>query len=248
MSKLKIVTISGADDNTDISKMSEISARFPFVEWGILMSPNNYGKPRYPSKTWIENIIKKPNLQKSLHLCGNYARLFSTAKVVSMPDMSIPGIIEFIKNFDRVQVNMAKELSTVDIDHFAENINECYNIFNPISEILLQIPLGSSPIMEKINDKLYYQTLFPFLDISGGAGLPGEWKLDFEWSGLRGFAGGIKPDNVEQIIENIKPNLGTHDTFWIDMESGIRTNDVLDLNLVENVLSVCEKHIILKLA
>ena len=47
-----------------------------------------------------------------------------------------------------------------------------------------------------------------------------------------GFAGGIGPDNVLDVIRDIGPR----DPYWIDMESGVRTDDKLDLAKVRRVL------------
>jgi phosphoribosylanthranilate isomerase len=53
--------------------------------------------------------------------------------------------------------------------------------------------------------------------------------------GLRfGFAGGIGPDNVKRVIREISAKVDA--PFWIDMESGVRTDDRFDLNKVRRVL------------
>lgn len=51
---LERVTITGADDSTDISQLVELSQEFPFVEWGILVSRRSEGGPRFPSREWID--------------------------------------------------------------------------------------------------------------------------------------------------------------------------------------------------
>ena len=51
-----------------------------------------------------------------------------------------------------------------------------------------------------------------------------------------GFAGGINPDNViDKMREITRLHVGR---FWIDMESGVRTDDRFDLDKVEDV---CKK-------
>ena len=52
MIKLKCVTMTGADEDTDISRMIYLSRRYPFVEWGVLISATRSGQQnRYPCKT-----------------------------------------------------------------------------------------------------------------------------------------------------------------------------------------------------
>jgi hypothetical protein len=45
---LERVTITGADDSTSIDEMLALSRRFPFVEWGILVSKRHEGSYRFP--------------------------------------------------------------------------------------------------------------------------------------------------------------------------------------------------------
>ena len=52
---------------------------------------------------------------------------------------------------------------------------------------------------------------------------------------LCGYAGGISPDTIENVLQSLDHNvLGL---TWIDMESGVRDdNDYLDLDKVEFIL------------
>ena len=62
-------------------------------------------------------------------------------------------------------------------------------------------------------------------DPSGGRGLaPGTWPQHRGF--MVGYAGGITPLNVASIVQNIA---ATNREYWIDMESGVRTNDWFDL-------------------
>jgi len=70
-------------------------------------------------------------------------------------------------------------------------------------------------------------------DKSGGNGLsPTAWPTCPE-EGLYGYAGGMGPDNVVETLERINAK----GSYWIDMESKIRTDDWLDLG---KCLAVCE--------
>lgn len=68
-------------------------------------------------------------------------------------------------------------------------------------------------------------------DNSGGKGvLPSYWSKPFDPDQLVGYAGGLNPDNVAQAV-----NFMPAKNFWIDMETGIRTDDWLDLDKCEAV-------------
>jgi hypothetical protein len=67
-------------------------------------------------------------------------------------------------------------------------------------------------------------------DASGGRGIsPDVWPK--HPGRLAGYAGGISPENVLSVIEAI----GADGPYWIDMESGVRTDDWFDLDKCEAV-------------
>ena len=77
--KLHTVTITGADESTNINDLLEISSQFPFVEWGILFSPKQMegAFPRNPSFKWIMDHIvplKEKGLKLSAHICGAWSK------------------------------------------------------------------------------------------------------------------------------------------------------------------------------
>ena len=54
-----------------------------------------------------------------------------------------------------------------------------------------------------------------------------------------GYAGGISPDNVADKLTYLFENVRDGE-FWIDMESGVRTDDWFDLDKVRRVLEICQ--------
>ena len=71
---LTCVTITGADDLTDVGDLAILSHEFPFVEWGILIGSNE-DVERFPSRMWIQQLIKaregmNNEMRLSLHVCG----------------------------------------------------------------------------------------------------------------------------------------------------------------------------------
>jgi hypothetical protein len=73
---------------------------------------------------------------------------------------------------------------------------------------------------------------YTLFDQSGGVGLePEAWPPCPDW--FVGYAGGLNADNVCRVLEYINPKT----PCWIDMETGVRTDDWLDLDKCEAVLN-----------
>ena len=209
------VTITGADDGVDIGVLIALSRHFPFVEWGILFSESRQNEPRYPSAAWLSELCRQGHrLRLSMHLCGKYAR------------ETLVGIATWVDGwsvFQRVQVNGYTPpqyfLTTVAVRQPFEFILQVR------SEEHLQAAAHEVGMMPKAS------ILF---DPSGGRGIE-----TFKWPerpfGVRmGYAGGIKPSNVEDVLKDIGP---VPDGTWVDMESGVRDgNDHLDFAKVNEVL------------
>lgn len=68
-------------------------------------------------------------------------------------------------------------------------------------------------------------------DISAGRGLVPDSFPDHP-NYMVGFAGGINPDNIIDYLNR----LNCDGDYWIDMESGVRSNNKLDLDKVEEIL------------
>ena len=74
---LKIVTVTGADDSVNPVSLLDLSERYPFVEWGILLSKSGVGNSRFPSYEWLEDLGKVnrsvsvgANFKLSAHIYG----------------------------------------------------------------------------------------------------------------------------------------------------------------------------------
>lgn len=55
-----------------------------------------------------------------------------------------------------------------------------------------------------------------------------------------GYAGGLRPETLQESLELLAT--ATEDTpIWIDMQSGVRTDERLDLDKVRQVLKISSK-------
>ena len=73
---LNRVTFTGVDDNTNIEDLICLTKKYPFVEFGVLVSKNNSNTGtvnRYPNLTILKRL-KNKGLELSCHICGSIAR------------------------------------------------------------------------------------------------------------------------------------------------------------------------------
>lgn len=217
------ITFTGVDEWTDIDRLVDIQRRYPKAEFGVLFSNNwrNNGN-RYPSPEFIRKLRDR-GLRLSCHLCGSLAReimqwgggMASVTELGSLLDI-----------FQRIQLNVA--------GFKGESL---YNIKpGDAQEIIIQ--QGDNLSLFEQCYIISGEHIAVLLDRSGGRGI--DTPIDFPPYAFRvhvGFAGGINPDNVIGKVKNITTS-SLVGKFWIDMESGVRTDDRFDLDKVEDV---CKK-------
>lgn len=163
------------------------------------------GKNRYPSHTRVAELMMC-GMSLSAHLCRDYAAA-ANAGVVPR-DLPLHG-------FDRVQVNRAYgKYNIPGLVAFAETIHK---------PVIVQNRASTFPVP--------HQNLQFLQDNSGGRGvLPSYWSRPPETDQFVGYAGGLKPENVADAVKHMPAA-----NFWIDMETGVRTDDWFDLDKVEAV-------------
>lgn len=230
--KLDRVTITGADDSVDPWQLQDLSAEFPFVEWGILFSMDQVGRPRFPTLDWVRSLPDSGTggMRYSAHLCGRYVRdVVLNANFSWLDDASIPSNL-----FDRVQLNFHGQFHRQNVD-LAELID------GVDMQFILQC---DGPNDRAVRDLCYRTELsVPLFDTSGGAGLlPAAWPVAWP-DRYCGYAGGLSPENVLANLNLIEAK--TTQLYWIDMERRVRTDDdsALDLTKVRSVLEQCAGHV-----
>lgn len=198
------ITFTGLDARTDLQRAKALADAYK-IEWGVLFSPERQGKDnRYPEVAFVQEALFA-DIDLSAHLCGGYSRSIMGGEA---PDLPID-----IDLFDRAQVN-----------HAAPVVNRILDVFpNWGPRFITQTRATRFPADDNV-DWLF--------DPSGGRGkTPNEWPAHPGDNRLVGYAGGIGPENVQDILKQIDCD----GRYWIDMESRIRTDDWLDLDKVEAV-------------
>ena len=231
--KLKHITFTGIDVKTDIQELFKIQREFPIVEFGVLTSYHWYEYGNRYLDPLIINELRGNGLNLALHVCGFAAH----DAAVGRWDLIDKLVWSNIDLFHRIQLNISNRSD------------------NPDSLMALPKVVGQEVIIQArnaLNTNIYDATINKFkgyrrmfgrsfsmlLDSSGGHGIDTPLKV-LPSSCKVGYAGGFNPDNVGKKLSFLLQNVRMGE-FWIDMESGVRTNDWFDVDKVRKVLEICE--------
>jgi hypothetical protein len=219
------VSLTGADDRTELSRLIDLTARYPRVEWALLYVPHNEGAPRNPQRAWREAFFAHLADYSAVHLCGALA--FEQLLQGTLP----ADILEA----PRLQLN----INARKPDFSDEQVLEVYARALALGpEIILQYHPQSASLIEGFalsTPQVDRERLHILMDASRGTGLtPQKWsqpeRLD---EFFVGYAGGIGPENINAVLQDVAA-LGR--PCWVDMESGIRSDNQFDADKAEAVL------------
>ena len=212
--KIKIVTVTGADESVTPQQMVDVQQKFPNVEWGILLSESSEGKSRFPKLEWIESL-KELGLNLSGHLCGRWVR-----DVIKGDDSFWRDRPTICSMFDRIQLNFHSYLHRVKQPAFTDCLKSIIEKHNAPSQWIFQLDDVNNEILSVAQEAgIDAAGLF---DTSGGVGrLPDSWP---EAKRFCGYAGGLSPENLEEQLQSISEVAGDN-TIWIDAETRLRTDD-----------------------
>jgi hypothetical protein len=219
---INLCTFTGVDARTDLGRVIEMAAAYPFLEFGILLSRTPEDKdPRYPQFRQISDIVERLSgrAQLALHVCGRAVGEFvrepaegSVYAGQDIHDLVAAGIgrVQLNFNFERfglsleeIDVAVRRTSAKVITQHFPANAPVTIGVAAPNHQVLY--------------------------DASGGRGVAAtDYGRPFVGK-YTGYAGGLGPENAITAVTAIQSVAGDADV-WIDMESRIRTDGYLDLD------------------
>lgn len=225
--KLKLVTITGADDSIAPEALLGLKEQFPFVEWGLLLSESHEGSPRYPSLAWLQSLSRHAaQLQLAGHLCGRWMR-DACAGAWSFK-WERPALWPM---FDRLQLNFHSQGHRIDAQRFVPAlVSEAAD-----KQVIFQLADVNNDWLERAVAR--GANVAGLFDASGGTGrLPQQWPVPNR--GWMGYAGGLSPQNVAEQLRRIETVAGEAD-IWIDVETRVRSSHdrQFDLEKVEKFLA-----------
>ena len=224
---LNRVTFTGADESISPELLIDVSRRFPFVEWGILIG-SRQSVARMPSLKWIVQLLslkakEGEAVNLSLHVCGLPLRQIAAGRPI------IGEGAESFAGFDRVQLNWHGDRQGDIGLNVATAFNHMRNFLGGWEpEVIFQgdeTNVGAGLHRETENAGFRVSMLF---DCSHGAGvLPGKWPTSIP-SIKCGYAGGLGPGNVLEQLALIRQAYAAGATlhpYWVDMETKVRDRD-----------------------
>ena len=226
--RIKYCSITGADDEVDIEHLSIIAKKHPFVEWAVLLLPEWEGQPRFPTMGWIRTFVKKYRGENiALHFCGQALLDFIAGK---------EAVLELMSGFGRIQLNL--EFGNMEGKFDPAALTARVKSFSG-REFIIQYGRDRESLLSLLKDMPNHAVLF---DKSAGSGFcPDSWDAPLKGH-FCGYAGGLTPDNLKRNLGLISC-AAAGQTTWIDMESGVRTNDRFDLEKVCRVLEIAKGYI-----
>lgn len=244
MPKLRALGFCGADDSVHPHHLVVLAKAFPCVEFGVLFRPDLEGQPRYATTAWVEKLssVLFPNMKLAAHLCGSRVNDVLNGDTSFLDQLKTWG-------FRRVQIN-ATAVNGVDTSHLDKAVPLLFDILQkyPELEFILQQNDETKPLWSGL--LMHCQGKSPtnlsmLVDESKGTGVAPTkaWPSPTNEYPI-GYAGGIGPTNIAQVLQDTTAAAGEH-SFWIDMESSLRSikngQDVFDLDKCFTVIAaVCE--------
>lgn len=227
--KLKHITFTGVDERTNISRLREIQQAYPIAEFGVLTSYHWYENGnRYLNPRMFKYLLGN-GLNLSLHICGRAAKDFASGESSDIHYLTWGKY----NLFKRIQLNLANrknnpEIVSGSLWDYQEIIIQQKGIDN--------LDLYQRTVKDRI-ERPYIGEVSVLLDASGGHGIDTPIEI-LNTKAKVGYAGGFNPENVADKLEYLFENVPGD--FWIDMETGVRTDDWFDLDKVIKVLEICQ--------
>lgn len=204
------ITFTGIDRADLLPGMLALSARYP-IEWGVLLDVEQEGAPLFPAAA-VRRALQSAPVRLSAHICGGAAR-----SIVEGGDPALD-----LAGFSRMQINHGRAGSG---DHDIRNSAHFGARHGVRTALQCQ---GEFPADLRV-DWLY--------DVSFGTGVrPNSWPAAAALLPFCGYSGGLGPDTVRATLPKLPIAAGA--SYWIDMESGVRTDGRFDLGKCEAVCRI----------
>jgi len=205
------IAFTGVDRLELLPGLKALSARYP-IEWGVLVDPAQEDSALFPTAKIRDALLAERDLRWAAHVCGEAAKAIVASPLTAPPPPA---------GIQRVQVNHSFKGSTPVQTAAARDYGRRLGM-----RAVLQCS-AAFPVSQTGVDWLY--------DVSFGTGArPDRWPAPPPAEGpFCGYSGGIGPDTVTEILARIAAPDGA--LYWIDMESGVRTDGAFDLAKCEAV-------------
>jgi hypothetical protein len=256
---LNLVSFVGVDEKTDLDELVKTALVFedekwakgvplpsaPVIEFGFLYSESKSktGDPRYPSMDFIREALdylwdkNEVYFSTSVHLCGE-----ETINKFMDYDTDIHELVWGSRTQLNLNIHKIKDTFVTDL------LDMIYN--DGLANLNRSIILQHNKSKKDLNARLLKE--MELRDLTEGLGAWGNIDILHDGSGgfgreiesvekpfdlfYTGYAGGLRPGNIGKILGLIEAVNPDHHQFYIDMESGVRTDNLLSLEKCSLVL------------
>lgn len=237
MKNLSLVSFVGVDTKTDIQDIIDFRENFPVIpkrkyEFSVLFSETKSltKDMRYPDYDFCSHFLgymAGRSVLASIHLCGS---------VIDKYLAEDPKIIDLCLHASRIQLNL-NIANYNDYDKLSSDLirmvdkHEHHLILqqNKTKEKFMNCFLNKTNITTEQVSLLY--------DSSGGFGREITTVNPPDIDHFTGYAGGLKPSNVTKVINLIEAANTNDMSYYIDMESGVRSNNLFSVDLCKQVVN-----------
>jgi hypothetical protein len=249
----------GIDDSVHPHHLAILARSYPKIEFGVLFRPDREGTPRYASSAFVEQLARTSAAMQASGCPMKLAAHLCSSRVNDLLDGTCDAFLDFLlrSGFQRVQIN-ATAVNGVDTSRLGEAAPAVYATIQKYSnqlEFIIQKNQETEPLWSGIERLLDAESAITttrttattttrnvamLVDESKGTGvLSSSWPVPTSSAYMIGYAGGIGPSNVSDVLADIthavaQSPCGTKQTFWIDMESSLRSikngRDTFDLD------------------
>ncbi len=237
---LATITVTGADSSIIPAQLLYIAKQYPYVEFGLLLSRNSMGCPRFPSADWLRNAVDvlSGRARCSGHLCGAWVREILLGQWPKQEFQKIH--TNLLGLFRRLQLNTHGVPHDVNWPRFRDLL---FELTHDGDEVIFQYDKVNTALIHRaFNTGFRVSALY---DLSHGGGvLPERWENP-DLACPIGYAGGLSPSNVADNLARIA-DVATGTLTWIDAETHLRfdSNRQFDISMVRQFLDAARTWVI----
>ena len=232
---LQFVTISGANEHTNVPDLVQLLEDYPIAEIGVQVSDEKctYGSPRF---NWIKNLVYYVNyfrlsVNAALHVNLKWVEAISQGKIVpELWDLLAYRDTNGDYFFKRIQLNF--KIGREEVSPDKEKLAALISNLKGRKVILSYNESNAKLIREFYCNGVRFDCLY---DGSFGKGIEPEKRQIPAFADIvQGYAGGISPDNVCSVLDEVRNSWRQSPTttgIYIDAQGKLEdSNGHLDLS------------------
>lgn len=232
MKNLSLISFVGIDEQTNLDDILQMTSVVP-CEFSVLFSDSksvaNY--TRYPSHRFCKDFLEwgdAKDVITSLHLCGS---------VIERYLKQDKDVMDLCVGASRIQLNLNIHSFPGSYEKLTSGLIDIMKTHN--HKIVLQQNKTKAnfnlSFLKTLSSSLYANVNL-LHDGSGGFGREITKVEPPSAYHFTGYAGGIKPENVARIVNLIESINSAGKEYYIDMESGVRTDNVFSVEKCQQVI------------